>query len=452
MAANGTGWIFDGSGDGNDYSIETVVSKLIPEEVDTEVKNTRLERALFADDDDSPILRRAIRLVSKKEWEGKRNRYKQIPYLSLLFIKKKNHDEYIESLQDKDLFLPKSVDLREWFSDVKDQRKIAKTTNKSELDLPTCCSHAGVSLMEYFQNRINQNFDKNSSSTHSNLSWRFLYRITRQLMAQPDTKIDEKGIITGGTKLRDTLKAMTLFGVPPAKYWLDNESISIDDLLNKEPIAFCYAYAQNFQASSYFRLDGLKEEHEKRLLKLSQDDININEFVIVQIRIALASGFPSIFGVPVIKDYDFLADTNCIQSGDLDSTKKVKLGQIKILEKTKIAAIKEQLKQEQSIKGHALVAVGYDDNMEFDDPNDNDVAGNSEKSEKIKGAFLIRNSYGKEWGDEGYGWLPYYYVQEGLATDWWSLLNAEWINTSSLGLLESGESGILTLGCQDCIP
>lgn len=42
--------------------------------------------------------------------------------------------------------------------------------------------------------------------------------------------------------------------------------------------------------------------------------------------------------------------------------------------------------------GHAVAVVGYDDNKEIYDQ---------------KGAFLLRNSGGKDWGDDGYCWYPY---------------------------------------------
>lgn len=39
--------------------------------------------------------------------------------------------------------------------------------------------------------------------------------------------------------------------------------------------------------------------------------------------------------------------------------------------------------------GHAVLLCGYDD---------------------ARGCFLLRNSWGSEWGAEGYGWIPYSYV------------------------------------------
>lgn len=49
--------------------------------------------------------------------------------------------------------------------------------------------------------------------------------------------------------------------------------------------------------------------------------------------------------------------------------------------------------------GHAVVLVGYDDS---------------------KNAFKVRNSWGKEWGDNGYFWIAYDYVKDtNLANDFW---------------------------------
>jgi len=79
---------------------------------------------------------------------------------------------------------------------------------------------------------------------------------------------------------------------------------------------------------------------------------------------------------------------------------------------------------------HAVDAVGYDDNMKI--KNDNAA----DEEEGTTGAFLIRDSWGKEWGSEGYGWPPYEHVLKGLAIDWWSLLKNEWIDAGEFVVKE----------------
>jgi C1A family cysteine protease len=70
------------------------------------------------------------------------------------------------------------------------------------------------------------------------------------------------------------------------------------------------------------------------------------------------------------------------------------------------------------------VAVGFDDKLKIKNPT---------CGEATIGAVLMRNSWGTGWGDKGYGWLPYKYVTEGLAIDWWTLLKSAWVDTENFG-------------------
>jgi C1A family cysteine protease len=62
--------------------------------------------------------------------------------------------------------------------------------------------------------------------------------------------------------------------------------------------------------------------------------------------------------------------------------------------------------------GEAAVAVGYDD---------------ARRIRSHRGAILIASSRGVQWGDQGFGWLPYAYVEEHLALDFWTLVSPEWL-------------------------
>ncbi len=242
--------------------------------------------------------------------------------------------------------LPAAVDLRAWCSAIEDQG-----------DLGSCTAQAGASLVEYFARRTMERY--------TDVSRLFLYKVTRNLMRQKgDT----------GAFIRTTMGALVLFGVPPELYWPYKEKE-----FDKEPPAFCYAFAQNYQAISYYRLDAAGTSKEEALAAVKTN---------------LAAGLPAMFGFTV-----FSSITQASENG----------------------LIPYPTEGEKILGGHAIMAVGYDDKIEIVNAN---PAG-----PKSQGAFLIRNSWGPKWGLEGYGWLPYDYLLKGLAIDWWSILKNEWVET-----------------------
>jgi C1A family cysteine protease len=246
--------------------------------------------------------------------------------------------------------LPLRKDLRAWCSPIENQG-----------DIGSCTAHAVIGLLEYYELKAFGN--------HIDASRLFLYKATRNLL---HWKNDD------GAYLRTAIGALALFGAPPEEYWPYKE-----ENFNKEPTAFCYSFAQNYRALSYYRLDKLNVDRNDLLLNIKKH---------------LSADLPLVFGFTVYKSMDEAARTAEIPFPSL---------------KDKVEG------------GHAVMAVGFDDSKI--------IKGEAKDSKQTKGALLIRNSWGEWGGMGGYLWLPYEYVLCGLADDWWTLIKSEWVDTGEFG-------------------
>ena len=220
---------------------------------------------------------------------------------------------------------------------------------KDQGQLGSCTANAGTYMYETFV----QQAGLGVSPAMSRL---FLYKTTRKLMGSAgDT----------GAYLRDTMKAMALFGTVPESYW---PYVTGD--FEKEPTAFEYAMADHYEALTYYRLD----PHGKDLDK-----------VIDSIKLNLVSNRACMMG--------FVVYNGCMDA----HTGKVAMPGL-------FSSVSG---------GHAICVVGYNDTVEING---------------VTGAFTFANSWSSSWGDNGYGYLPYKYVKEGLATDWWTMMTGAWLD------------------------
>jgi C1A family cysteine protease len=138
--------------------------------------------------------------------------------------------------------------------------------------------------------------------------------------------------------------------------------------MNDEPPPFLYAFADRFRSIRYVRLDGRNQTGQETL---------------ALVKSLLDAGFPSVFG--------FSVPASISQNGDVPYRPTFDTIQ----------------------GGQAVIAVGYDD----------------QRFSSTRGALRFRNSWGRDWGENGYGWLPYAYVEEQLAADFWTVISDEWLES-----------------------
>jgi C1A family cysteine protease len=163
-------------------------------------------------------------------------------------------------------------------------------------------------------------FQKKAYGTYIDASRLFLYKATRNLMHETgDT----------GAYLRETMKAMVLFGVPPEEYWPYTDQ---DPDFDVEPPAFHYAFGQQYNAIKYYRLD---------------PPATPKDVLLDRIKTTLATQLPAMFGFTVYSS---------IRQAGKDG-------------KIPMPCPKEKIEG-----GHAIAAVGYDDAMKIKNACDQETS------------------------------------------------------------------------------
>jgi C1A family cysteine protease len=152
-----------------------------------------------------------------------------------------------------------------------------------------------------------------------------------------------------GAQIRDGIKSVAKQGVCPETLWPYNIA-----KFKTKPPKNCYTEALKHRVVLYQRVTP----------------------ILNQLRGCLASGYPFVFGFTVYESFESPA---VAKSGHAPMPKP----------------------QEQSVGGHAVMGVGYDDSKQW---------------------FLVRNSWGPGWGLKGYFTLPYSYLTDSnLADDFWTV-------------------------------
>lgn len=151
-----------------------------------------------------------------------------------------------------------------------------------------------------------------------------------------------------GAQIRDGVKSVNEQGACPEDLWPYDIA-----QFTTQPTDACYKSALLHKAVLYHRVD----------------DNNLE-----QMKGCLASGYPFVFGFTVYSSFE---------GPEVAKTGHAPMPQ----------------SDEQVLGGHAVVAVGYDDENKW---------------------FIVRNSWGTSWGLSGYFTLPYdYLTNPDLASDFW---------------------------------
>jgi len=175
-----------------------------------------------------------------------------------------------------------------------------------------------------------------------------------------ERKIEGSIETDSGAEIRDGIKSISVDGVCSEDMWKYDIT-----KFTECPTQECYDEAKNHKSIEY-----------KRVIQSLE-----------QLKQCLIEGFPIVFGFNVYSSFE---TQEVAETGIMPMPKE----------------------GEELLGGHAVCAVGFDDN---------------------KRVFIIRNSWGDSWGDKGYFYMPYAFITNtSQCSDFWTVRKVKDIPTQTV--------------------
>lgn len=267
-----------------------------------------------------------------------------------------------------------------WSPDIPDFR------DHVEFALPTVPAHTAVNLREDGLEPARVD----ACGVHASCSFALLAMLDWQARKWTGSRVDASAsflhqltlrVVGGGgiqgVSLRSTLKVLRQYGAPPEHMWPSRPERFTTAPASPE----LFGFARMFQMLRYERLDAWSYDP---LMRLSS------------IRRWVANGNPCLIGFAV---------PTTIMCNELDS-------------------VPFDVHRGGTGGGSACIVMGYDDHFRLPSPiHHSRVSPQS----RVAGALLIKTCWGDSWGNQGYGWLPYAFVESRFACDAWAVMHEDWI-------------------------